>query len=115
MIAGDPHVKVKVPGQEAICFEISDAPRSIIDLLSDPISGLEVNGQLIQEGKNLRLERVFVSTPRNVQIAIYPDRVTVGQNNEINETFTFDKNTGIGTGDVHVEVIRFLNTFQSSN
>ena len=106
MVAGDPHVKVKVPGQEAICFEITDTPNSIIDLLSDPETGLEVNGQVIQEGKNLRLERIFVSTPRNVQIAIYPEKVTVGQNDEIEQTFSFDYNDDIGTGDVHVEILR---------
>jgi len=33
----DPQVKVKVPGQEAICFEITDESMSIIDLLSDPV------------------------------------------------------------------------------
>ena len=106
MVAGDPHVKVKVPGQEAICFEIVDASMSIIDLLSDPASGLEVNGQLIQEGKNLRLERVFVSTPRQVQIGIYPDKVTIGHEGWEEESFTFDKTQGYGIEDVHVEILR---------
>ena len=106
MVAGDPHVKVKVPGQEAICFEITDAPESIIDLLSDPDTGLEVNGQCIQEGKNLRLERVFISTPRNVQIAIYTDKVTVGKAGVVEQTFTFDESNDFGAGDVHVEILR---------
>lgn len=108
MVAGDPHVKVKVPGQEAICFEISDASNSIIDLLSDPVSGLEVNGQLIQEGKNLRLERVFVSTPRLAQIGVYPDRVDIGHNNIVEQTFSFDQDASVGTDDVHIEILSHL-------
>jgi len=82
--------------------------RSLVPPKKQGLSGLEVNGQLIREGKNLRLQRVFISTPRKAQIGIYPDKVTVGHDGWEEETFTFDRNQGYGFDDVHVEVVRYM-------
>ena len=112
MIAGDPHVKVKVPGQEAICFDISEADMAILDLLSNPTSGLEVNGQIVQEGHNSRLERIFIKTPRDVEIGLYPDHVTVGTNGQVHSTYQYDQTIGFGSDDVHVDIFRYFQKVQ---
>lgn len=103
-MAGDPHVWVKVPGQEAICFEVSDVQHSVIDLLSDPATGLEVNGELIQEGKNIRLGKIYVVTPRNVEIAIYPAEITMGHDGNVENRYTFETDYENGVDDVHFEI-----------
>ena len=107
MIEGDPHVKVKVPGQEAICFEIDGMDGDILDILSDRSTGLEVNGQLIQEGSQRRLERVFIKTPRDVEIGIYSNSVTLGYDGHASRRFSFEEDTEFGIADAHVEITRF--------
>ena len=47
---------------------------SFMALLGDDETGLEVNGELISEGKSVRLERVYIKSPRNVEIAVYPHK-----------------------------------------
>merc|ERR1711935_899345 len=69
-MSGDPHVHVSPEGQPTICFDISDVHLSILNLIADSNTGLRVNGQLFQEGKHTRLERVYIESPSGVMITI---------------------------------------------
>lgn len=52
-------------------------------LLGDDETGLEVNGELISEGKSVRLERVYIKSPRNVEIAVYPHKEGLSEDRHI--------------------------------
>merc|ERR1711935_1166668 len=65
-MSGDPHVHVSSEGQPTVCFDISDVHLSILNLIADSNTGLRVNGQLFQEGKHTRLERVYIESPSGV-------------------------------------------------
>ena len=45
-ISGDPHVRVQIPGQQAICYDIHGDELDYVSLLYDANSGLEINGEL---------------------------------------------------------------------
>ena len=49
MISGDPHIKIKGANQEPVCFDITPKGSSILNLLFDPVSRLEVNGEVVTE------------------------------------------------------------------
>lgn len=104
-VYGDPHVKVKSQGQQAVCFDIVDLDETIFDFLSDPTIGLEVNGQIFTVGKRTRLEKIFIRSPIGVEVEITPSAVRVGFNTRILETFDFEENTDFGKDDLHLEVL----------
>merc|ERR1712130_116842 len=68
-------------------------------------TGMEVNGQLLQEGSQRRLERVFIKTPRNVEIGIYSNSVTLGYDGHASRRFSFEEDTEIGIADAHIAII----------
>ncbi|KAF7664518.1 hypothetical protein LDENG_00173360 [Lucifuga dentata] len=48
LVDGDPHFIIELPDREdAICFNINDKPGSIFNLVTDPESGILVNGEII--------------------------------------------------------------------
>jgi hypothetical protein len=104
-VYGDPHVRVKAQGQQAICFDIIDIDQTIFDFVSDPTTGLEVNGQIFAVGHRTRLERIFVRSPFGVEVEITPKFVNVGFNGQILQSFDFDDNTDFGKDDLHLEVL----------
>ena len=105
-VYGDPHVKVKSQGQQAVCFDIVDTDQTILDFVSDPTTGLEVNGQIFAVGHKTRLERIFVRSPIGVQVEVSPTGVRVGFGDQIIQTFDFEDNTDYGKDDLHLEVLR---------
>ena len=106
-VYGDPHVRVKSKGQDAICFDIIDIDETIFDFLSDPKTGLEVNGQIFAVGHRTRLEKIFVRSPIGVEVEVTPHEVRVGFNNNILQSFDFDaENVDFGKDDLHLEVLR---------
>uniref|UniRef100_A0A8C4V4R8 Inter-alpha-trypsin inhibitor heavy chain H3 n=1 Tax=Falco tinnunculus TaxID=100819 RepID=A0A8C4V4R8_FALTI len=47
-VDGDPHFIVPVPQKDdAICFNINENPGTVLNLISDPVTGITVNGELI--------------------------------------------------------------------
>ncbi|CAK6958437.1 inter-alpha-trypsin inhibitor heavy chain H3-like isoform X1 [Scomber scombrus] len=51
-VDGDPHFMIELPDKEdALCFDISDKPGTIFNLVRDPKSGFVVNGQIIGKKK----------------------------------------------------------------
>ena len=99
-------MKVKSQGQQAVCFDITGTDQTILDFVSDPTTGLEVNGQIMSDQHKTRLERVFIRSPIGVEVEITPTTVRVGFANEILGTFSFEDNTDYGKDDTHIEVLR---------
>ncbi|XP_078065929.1 inter-alpha-trypsin inhibitor heavy chain H3-like isoform X2 [Mustelus asterias] len=62
-VDGDPHFIIQLPKQsDAICFNIGGKPGSIVNLVTDPDTGIKVNGQLIGDKKtenNQKLNTYF--------------------------------------------------------
>ncbi|XP_058487914.1 inter-alpha-trypsin inhibitor heavy chain H3-like [Solea solea] len=51
-VDGDPHFMIELPEKEdALCFNINDRPGTIFSLVTDPQSGILVNGQIIGDKK----------------------------------------------------------------
>ena len=46
LIKGDPHVRVKLPNQGAICYDVDGAELNYVSLIHEPSTGLEINGQI---------------------------------------------------------------------
>ncbi|XP_063501970.1 inter-alpha-trypsin inhibitor heavy chain H3 isoform X1 [Symphalangus syndactylus] len=47
-VDGDPHFIIQVPEKDdALCFNIDEAPGTVLRLIRDPVTGLTVNGQII--------------------------------------------------------------------
>ncbi|XP_076985126.1 inter-alpha-trypsin inhibitor heavy chain H3 [Tamandua tetradactyla] len=47
-VDGDPHFIIQVPEKDdALCFNIDEAPGTVLRLIQDPVIGLTVNGQII--------------------------------------------------------------------
>ena len=106
-VYGDPHVKVKSQGQPAVCFDIIDADQTILDFVSDPTIGLEVNGQIFATEHRTRLERIFIRSPMGVKVEISPTGfLQLGFADEILGTFYFEDNADYGKDDTHIEVLR---------
>lgn len=85
-LQGDPHVRVSQPDEPAICFDITDDDASILSIIADLDSGLEVNGQVFAHGDKkdkVRLERVGILSPRGVEVGIYIDQVTIGMGGQV--------------------------------
>ncbi|XP_056092678.1 inter-alpha-trypsin inhibitor heavy chain H3 [Rhinichthys klamathensis goyatoka] len=52
LVDGDPHFIIELPDQnDALCFNIDDKPGTIFNLVSDPLTGIIVNGQIIGDKK----------------------------------------------------------------
>ncbi|CAN9512531.1 unnamed protein product [Ophioblennius macclurei] len=51
-VDGDPHFLIELPDRDdALCFNINDKPGTIFNLIRDPESGIQVNGQVIGDKK----------------------------------------------------------------
>ena len=106
-VKGDPHVRVNSKGQQSVCFDITAVDQSILDFISDPNTGLEVNGQLFCEGnEHIRLERIFIRSPVGVEVEIQPGIIKYNRNNlDINFDINFDNHIEFGYKDMHVEIL----------
>ncbi|XP_039519163.1 inter-alpha-trypsin inhibitor heavy chain H3 isoform X2 [Pimephales promelas] len=52
LVDGDPHFIIELPDQnDALCFNFDDKPGTIFNLVSDPLTGIIVNGQIIGDKK----------------------------------------------------------------
>jgi len=107
LIEGDPHIRVSAPNEEPVCFDFSDTDESVLSLISEGPGGVQVNGQVFEEGtkgKVCRLETVGVVSPGGVQVAVYVDQVTIGRDGQVYYRFYYDQAAEHGIDDVHIEV-----------
>ncbi|XP_077849218.1 inter-alpha-trypsin inhibitor heavy chain H3 isoform X1 [Macaca mulatta] len=52
-VDGDPHFIIQVPEKDdALCFNINEAPGTILRLIQDPVTGLTVNGQIVGDKRS---------------------------------------------------------------
>jgi hypothetical protein len=109
LVSGDPHVKVQSLGQPAVCFDIIDVDHTILDLLSDPSIGLEVNGQIFNEGHGTtRLERIFVRSPAGIQLEIQSDLVELSIGDQVMTSIGFYEERQVGQDDIHVQILTLV-------
>uniref|UniRef100_A0A8D0C0Y6 Inter-alpha-trypsin inhibitor heavy chain C-terminal domain-containing protein n=1 Tax=Salvator merianae TaxID=96440 RepID=A0A8D0C0Y6_SALMN len=97
-VDGDPHFIVDVPQkQDALCFNIYGDPGIVLNLITDPATGIIVNGQLIGEEKssnNVQPHNTYIgklgilNTQMNVKLEITPEKI-VFHNGTKPMTFTW--------------------------
>ncbi|CBY37716.1 unnamed protein product [Oikopleura dioica] len=107
LMEGDPHIRVSAPHEEPVCFDVSDTDKSVLSIISEGAGGVQVNGQVFEEGtkgKVCRLETVGIVSPGGVQVAVYVDQVTIGREGQVYERFYYDRAAEHGMDDVHIEV-----------
>ena len=104
-MAGDPHVHVTADGQPTVCFDITDVHLSILNLLSDNNTGLRVNGQLFQEGKHTRLERVFVESPAGVMVTVTTAGVKVEDEQGLVKLFNYLAGDEVFVTDTYIQTV----------
>uniref|UniRef100_A0A2K6DLM0 Inter-alpha-trypsin inhibitor heavy chain H3 n=1 Tax=Macaca nemestrina TaxID=9545 RepID=A0A2K6DLM0_MACNE len=52
-VDGDPHFIIQVPEKDdALCFNINEAPGTVLRLVQDPVTGLTVNGQIVGDKRS---------------------------------------------------------------
>ena len=102
-------MKVQSLGQPAVCFDIIDVDHTILDLLSDPSIGLEVNGQIFNEGHGTtRLERIFVRSPAGIQLEIQSDLVELSIGDQVMTSIGFYEERQVGQDDIHVQILTLV-------
>ncbi|KAF7229431.1 inter-alpha-trypsin inhibitor heavy chain H2 isoform X1 [Nothobranchius furzeri] len=109
----DPHFIVHLPRRNLdVCFNIDSKPGHILSLVSDPGTGVVVNGQLIstkQVQKNkLRTYFGVISVfyqPEGVSVTISTDRITMthGKNRNL---FTWRASAEISQHGVRISIVR---------
>jgi len=104
-MAGDPHVHVTSDGQPTVCFDITDVHLSILNLISDNNTGLRVNGQLFQEGKHTRLERVFIESPAGVMVTVTTAGVKVEDEQGLVKLFNYLAGDEVFVTDTYIQTV----------
>lgn len=107
VVEGDPHVRVSYGNNPSVCFDLSDEDQSILSLVADLETGLEINGQVFTESvkkEKSRLERVGFRSPRGIEVGVYVDQVTVGIGGVVHERYTYQESVSHGLDDVHIVV-----------
>lgn len=81
-ITGDPHIKVRIPGEEPVCFDIhSFHAASIISLLHDDVNGLRIDGQLTSDRKSKnRLTVITIETDQGTTLEVHSEYLYVQGN-----------------------------------
>merc|ERR1711935_740956 len=113
-MSGDPHVHVSSEGQPTVCFDISDVHLSILNLIADSNTGLRVNGQLFQEGKHTRLERVYIESPSGVMITITTAGVKIEDAQGLVQLFNYQQGNEIFVTDTYIQTVS-NNEFSKKN
>ena len=77
VIEGDPHVKIQIPGEEAVCFDVHTEGNQLILLLADQENKIFVTGKLEQNVNRNRLTVIGVTTRDGHQIEIHANFVVI--------------------------------------
>ncbi|XP_036734087.2 inter-alpha-trypsin inhibitor heavy chain H3 isoform X1 [Manis pentadactyla] len=86
-VDGDPHFIIQVPEKDdAICFNIDEAPGTVLRLIQDPVTGLTVNGQIIGEKRDSPDSKAtktyfgkvgIARAPMDLRIEVTPEKVAI--------------------------------------
>ena len=98
-MSGDPHIKVQIPGEEAVCFDVSFHNMQHFLLLSDTNLKISVIGQIHAIGKRNRLAVIGITTPLDSQIEVHSEFVTVN-----GFVFSFEEDRMLQFSDFDLEV-----------
>uniref|UniRef100_A0A8C4XST1 Inter-alpha-trypsin inhibitor heavy chain H3 n=1 Tax=Falco tinnunculus TaxID=100819 RepID=A0A8C4XST1_FALTI len=89
---GDPHFIVPVPQKDdAICFNINENPGTVLNLISDPVTGITVNGELIGDKRanndtkiqNTYFGKIGIANKYlHLQLIVTPEKITIKNGNE---------------------------------
>jgi len=82
---GDPHFRVTSPGETPVCLDVSAVSGSIIDLISDASSNLELNGLFknVQKGKKQFLTAIGYTSPKGTQMALTRETLEIYENGKL--------------------------------
>ncbi|XP_037239838.1 inter-alpha-trypsin inhibitor heavy chain H3-like [Falco rusticolus] len=91
-VDGDPHFIVPVPQKDdAICFNINENPGTVLNLISDPVTGITVNGELIGDKRanndtkiqNTYFGKIGIANKYlHLQLIVTPEKITIKNGNE---------------------------------
>merc|ERR1711892_525157 len=104
-VQGDPHVRVQLPGEQPLCYDIEAETMDYVSLIDDEGIDLEVNGRIehVKESKN-RLAEIGMQTAAGVQIAIDDQRVRIGTDGTFDNEYTFSEYQKLHIEDVTIEI-----------
>merc|ERR1711892_1382188 len=104
-VQGDPYVRVQLPGEQPLCYDIEAETMDYVSLIDDEGIDLEVNGRIehVKESKN-RLAEIGMQTAAGVQIAIDDQRVRIGMDGTFDNEYTFSEYQKLHIEDVTIEI-----------
>ncbi|XP_030357653.1 inter-alpha-trypsin inhibitor heavy chain H3-like [Strigops habroptila] len=91
-VDGDPHFIISVPEKEdAICFNINENPGAVLNLITDPVTGITVNGELIGDKRansdakiqNTYFGKLGIANKRlDLKLTVTPEKITIQNGSE---------------------------------
>uniref|UniRef100_A0A8C4JBE6 Inter-alpha-trypsin inhibitor heavy chain H3 n=1 Tax=Dromaius novaehollandiae TaxID=8790 RepID=A0A8C4JBE6_DRONO len=91
-VDGDPHFIISVPQKEdAICFNINENPGAVLNLITDPVTGIIVNGELIGDKRanndskiqNTYFGKLGITNKHlDLRLMVTPEKITIQNGNE---------------------------------
>ncbi|XP_054072155.1 inter-alpha-trypsin inhibitor heavy chain H3-like [Rissa tridactyla] len=91
-VDGDPHFIISVPQKDdAICFNINENPGAVLNLISDPVTGITINGELIGDKRansaakiqNTYFGKLGIANEHlNLKLTVTPEKITIQNGNE---------------------------------
>ncbi|KAM9533493.1 inter-alpha-trypsin inhibitor heavy chain H3-like [Guaruba guarouba] len=91
-VDGDPHFIISVPEKEdAICFNINENPGAVLNLITDPVTGITVNGELIGDKRassdaktqNTYFGKLGIANKNlDLKLTVTPEKITIQNGNE---------------------------------
>ncbi|NXW00489.1 ITIH3 inhibitor, partial [Fregetta grallaria] len=91
-VDGDPHFIISVPQKEdAICFNINENPGAVLNLISDPVTGITVNGELIGDKRansDAKIQNTYfgklgiANKHLDLKLTVTSEKITIQNGNE---------------------------------
>ncbi|XP_065543266.1 inter-alpha-trypsin inhibitor heavy chain H3-like [Lathamus discolor] len=91
-VDGDPHFIISVPEKEdAICFNINENPGAVLNLITDPVTGITVNGELIGDKRansDAKIQNTYfgklgiANKYLDLKLTVTPEKITIQNGNE---------------------------------
>lgn len=105
-VQGDPHVRVQLPHEQPLCYDIEAEAMDFVSLIDDVGIGLEINGRIehVKESKN-RLAEIGIRTGKGVEIAINDKNIQIGKDGEVDNVYELSQYQTLDLEDVHIEVL----------
>ncbi|XP_033922306.1 inter-alpha-trypsin inhibitor heavy chain H3 isoform X1 [Melopsittacus undulatus] len=91
-VDGDPHFIISVPEKEdAICFNINENPGAVLNLITDPVTGITVNGELIGDKRansDAKIQNSYfgklgiANKYLDLKLTVTPEKITIQNGNK---------------------------------